>query len=32
MQVTKDMLIGDLLRLDINTAQILMGAGMHCVG
>lgn len=32
MQVTKDMLIGELLRLDINTAQILMGAGMHCVG
>ena len=32
MQVTKDMLIGELLQLDINAAQILMGAGMHCVG
>ena len=32
MQVTKDMLIGELLQLDIDTAQILMGAGMHCVG
>ena len=32
MQVTKDMLIGELLRMDMNTAQILMGAGMHCVG
>lgn len=30
--VTKDMLIGELIHLDINTAQILMGAGMHCVG
>ena len=32
MQVTKDMLSGELLQLDIDTAQILMGAGMHCVG
>ncbi|MCI8453451.1 MAG: DUF1858 domain-containing protein [Lachnospiraceae bacterium] len=32
MQITKDMLIGELLRMDMNTAQILMGAGMHCVG
>lgn len=32
MQVTKDMLIGELLSVDMNTAQILMGAGMHCIG
>lgn len=32
MQVTKDTLIGELLRMDINTAHLLMGAGMHCVG
>ena len=32
MQVTKDMLMGDLLRKDINVAYILMGSGMHCVG
>ena len=32
MQVTKDMLIGQLLQIDMKIAQILMGAGMHCVG
>ena len=37
MQVTKDMLMGELLRKDINVAYagiipILMSAGMHCVG
>lgn len=32
MQVNKDMLIGELLQIDMNIAQILMGAGMHCVG
>ena len=32
MQVTKDMLMGDLLRKDINVAYILMASGMHCVG
>ncbi len=32
MKVTKDMLIGELLQMDMSTAQILMGAGMHCVG
>jgi len=32
MQITKDMLIGDLLRLDASIAPILMGAGMHCLG
>jgi len=32
MQITKEMLIGDLLRLDSSVAPILMGAGMHCLG
>lgn len=31
-QVTKDMLIGELLRVDIGIASILMASGMHCVG
>lgn len=31
-QVTKDTLIGEALMLDINIADILMNAGMHCVG
>lgn len=32
MQVTKDTLIGELLRADMNTAYVLMATGMHCVG
>jgi len=32
MQITKNTLIGELLQLDVNTAQLLMGAGMHCIG
>ena len=31
-QVTKQMLIGELLQLDPNIAVILMRAGMHCIG
>ena len=33
-KVTKDMVIGDILRKDSGTgiAEILMRAGMHCVG
>lgn len=31
-KVTKDMLIGQLLQVDANIAQILMRAGMHCLG
>lgn len=31
-QVTKDTLIGDMLRTDMGIAAILMAAGMHCVG
>jgi hybrid cluster-associated redox disulfide protein len=32
MTVSKDMLIGQLLRLDEGFAPILMAAGMHCLG
>ena len=31
-QVTKDMLIGDILQIDRGVGMILMQAGMHCVG
>ena len=31
-KVTKDMIIGDLLRQDPNMAGILVAGGMHCVG
>jgi len=31
-EVTKDTLIGDLLRIDANVAPLLMGIGMHCLG
>lgn len=31
-QVTKDMLIGDIIRMDNGVIPILMRAGMHCVG
>lgn len=32
MQITKDTLIGELLRVHPEKAQILMGFGMGCVG
>lgn len=31
-KITKDMLIGDILRLDSGLAPILMQCGMHCLG
>ena len=31
-QVTKDTMIGDLLKIDSGVAQILLGIGMHCLG
>lgn len=31
-QISKDTLIGEMLKLDTNIAAILMRAGMHCVG
>ena len=32
MRVTKDMLIGDILDADRETAQFLFEMGMHCLG
>ena len=32
MEVTKDMLIGEILKKDHTIAAILMESGMHCVG
>ena len=32
MEITKDLVIGDLVRTDIRYAQILMMNGMGCVG
>ena len=31
-QVTKQTMIGDLLRIDPEVAPILLGIGMHCLG
>lgn len=31
-QVSKDMIIGELLNVDEKIAPILMEAGMHCLG
>lgn len=31
-QISKDTLIGEMLKMDVNIAAILMRAGMHCVG
>ena len=32
MKISKDMTIGELIRLDLNIISILMRAGMHCIG
>lgn len=32
MKATKDMLIIELLEMDRSVAEVLMNAGMHCVG
>ncbi len=32
MTVTKNSLIGDVLDLDLETAQFFMEIGMHCLG
>ncbi len=32
MIVTKDMLIGDILDADRDTAQFFLNMGMHCLG
>lgn len=31
-QVTKDMIIADVISLDQGTVPILLGIGMHCIG
>lgn len=31
-QVTKEMIIGDILKIDSGIVPILVQAGMHCVG
>ena len=31
-EVSKDMIIGDILQQDATIAPILMAAGMHCIG
>ena len=31
-QFTKDMTIGEMLRLDPGVAPVLMESGMHCIG
>ncbi len=31
-QVNKDTMIGELLRLDMDVAPILLSIGMHCLG
>ena len=32
VQVSKETMIGDLLRIDQNVAPILLSIGMHCLG
>lgn len=32
MKITKDMLIGDILDMDVGTAQFFLEMGMHCLG
>lgn len=31
-QITKDMIIGEILQIDKGVIPILMNAGMHCLG
>lgn len=31
-RITKDMIIGDILRMDPDMAGVLVAGGMHCVG
>ena len=30
--ITKDMTIGEIIRLDADLAGVLMSGGMHCIG
>ncbi|MDY5576199.1 MAG: DUF1858 domain-containing protein [Lachnospiraceae bacterium] len=31
-QITKDMIIADIIAIDTELIPVLMGSGMHCVG
>lgn len=31
-KVTKDMIIGDIVKINAGVIPILLGAGMHCIG
>ena len=31
-QITKDMIIAEIIAVDTNVIPVLMSAGMHCVG
>ena len=31
-QITKNMIIGDILRMDPEMAGVLVAGGMHCIG
>ncbi len=32
MKITKDMCIGDILDMDVGTAEYFLEMGMHCLG
>ena len=32
VKITKEMLIGEILTIDMQLAAVLMNCGMHCVG
>ena len=32
MQINKDMIIGEIIRIDSSLVSILLDAGMHCLG
>jgi len=32
MAITKDMTIGEIIRINENVIPVLLGAGMHCLG
>lgn len=31
-QITKDMVIADIIQIDMELVPVLMNAGMHCIG
>ncbi len=32
VKITKDMTIGEIINVDVELANVLMGGGMYCVG